>query len=131
MTKVLVDADALVAISKIDDSNHQKALKLLKKLKKPTFYLSPFTVPEVVTVLSYHVSHEAAVSFLERIKSKNLAECEFSVDLKLKTDSIFKRQKKKRTSWFDCYNVALMEVEEFDFIFSFDKFYKDKVSVLN
>jgi len=46
MGKVLVDADVLVAITKLDDSNHKKALFIenILKRREVVFYFSPFTI---------------------------------------------------------------------------------------
>lgn len=124
MTKLLVDADALVALAKSDDTNHKKALALVRKLKSPSFYISPYAIPEAVTVLSYHVSQTAAKAFLKRVREKNLKQLPSTHAIELETDIVFQSQNKKGTSWFDCFNVALMHNHSLDFIFSFDKFYK-------
>ena len=124
MIKLLVDADALVALSKSDDTNHQKALMLMRKTKNPYFYVSPYTIPEAVTVLSYHVSQSAAKAFLDRIRTKNLKQLPLTFEIEQETDRVFRGQRKKGTSWFDCFNVALMNSHPLDYIFSFDKFYK-------
>lgn len=48
--QILVDADALVALAKKDDSNHQKALKIAQELKSAVLFASCFTIPEATTV---------------------------------------------------------------------------------
>ncbi|MCC6220372.1 MAG: PIN domain-containing protein [Deltaproteobacteria bacterium] len=123
MTKVLVDADALVALAKSDDSNHKKALNILKRVNNPSFYISPYAIPEAVTVLSYHVSQSAAKTFLAKIREKKIRQLPLTTELERETDKIFERQNRKGISWFDCFNVALMTTCDLDCIFSFDKFY--------
>ena len=128
MTKLLVDADALVALAKSDDTNHKKALNLARKIENPSFYISPYAIPEAVTVLSYHVSQTAAKAFLKRIREKNIKQLPSTHTIEQETDKIFQEQTRKGISWFDCFNIALMNNHPLDFLFSFDKFYK-KVGV--
>lgn len=128
ISDVLVDADALVALVKKDDSNHQKAVRISKFLQKREVfcYLSPFTVAEVATVLSYKVSHRAAKGFLREMRKIDLSVLALGdKDLSL-ADQWFEGQTSKGTSYFDCYNMALMEryQNQIVAIFSFDAIYK-------
>jgi predicted nucleic acid-binding protein len=122
--KILVDADALVALAKADDVNHAKALKLACKIKNDLLYLSPFTVAEAATVFSYRFSHLAARIFLKLVRQRNFTE--LSLDLKSRrlADEIFLAQNTRKTSWFDCLNAALYQLNSLDAIFSFDRFYR-------
>lgn len=125
---ILLDADALVALAKTDDSNHKKAVELSNKLQEmgAGFCLSPFTIPEATTVLSYKVSHQAANEFLKQIRALDLSVLELPEKYKDLADKWFLKQTKKGTSYFDCYNMALLEryKKQFDAIFSFDSIYK-------
>lgn len=125
---ILVDADALVALSKTNDSNHKKAVKLSNKLQKlgVTHYLSPFTTGEASTVLSYKVSHQAAVKFLKEMRKIDLPVLTLPEKYKKLADKWFFKQKRKGVSYFDCYNMALMEryAKQISTIFSFDSIYK-------
>lgn len=121
--KILVDADALVALAKADDSNHKRALKIATKLKKDTLFITPFTIPEVSTVISYRVSHKAARIFLLEARKKNLVELPLNFSATKSADEIFLAQKRKGTSWIDCLNAAMVKINFLDGIFSFDKFY--------
>lgn len=124
MKKILVDADALVALAKEDDSNHRKALKIAKSLEKDNLYLTPFTIPEVATVLSYRVSHKSAKAFLKAARKRNLLELSLTSKAKKMADNIFLDQKKKGISWIDCLNIAMIKVHKLNGIFSFDNFYR-------
>lgn len=125
---VLVDADALVALAKTNDSNHEKAVKLSGALQKigATCYLSPFTVAEAATVLSYKASHKDAKKFLTQIRKLDIPTLELSERHKNLPDNWFFKQNKKGTSYFDCYNMALLEryKKQLVAIFSFDSVYK-------
>lgn len=126
---VLVDADALVALAKPDDSNHEKALQISRHLQQRgvTYLLSPFTVAEAVTVLSYRVSHQAAKKFLKEMVDLDL----FVVSLprgqsELGDRWFLKQASRKGVSYFDCYNMALLDRyrDQIGAIFSFDAIYR-------
>ncbi|MBM3209240.1 PIN domain-containing protein [Candidatus Shapirobacteria bacterium] len=122
--KILVDADALVALAKGDDANHQKAVKIAAKIKKETIFLAPLAVAETATVLSYRVSQKAAILFLKEIRQRQLVELPLTIATSRLADEIFLAQKKRGISWIDCLNVAMAKQEEIGAIFSFDKFYR-------
>lgn len=125
---ILVDADALVALAKKDDSNHKKAVRINNTLqkKKVSYYLSPFTIPEATTVLSHKVSHQAAKNFLKEMRKISLPVLELPNENLDLADRWFFKQKKKGISYFDCYNMALFTkyYTQIEAIFSFDSIYK-------
>ena len=120
--KILVDTDFLIALIKIDDKNHLKAIDKVQKVKEAKVFITPFTIPETVTVLSYKVSHIAAKNFLKRARNK-FPELPLNEEIIASADKIFLSQNKKGTSWIDCLNVALIKYYKLDGILSFDKFY--------
>jgi len=122
--KILVDADALVALAKIDDTNHKKAVKIAKKIKNSNLYITPFTIAEAVTVLSYTVSQKAAILFLKEVRKKKLIELSTNKEIIFLTDELFSQQSKKGISWVDCLNVIMVRFYHLDKIFSFDRFYQ-------
>lgn len=128
MPEVLVDADALVALAKTDDANHKKALSLSDKLQKKgcVWYVSPFTIGEVITVISYKINQDTAKRVLEELRKQNLNELALKNEHVHMVDDWFYKQNKKGNSYFDCYNMALLEryKRQIDAIFSFDEVYK-------
>ena len=120
--KILVDADALVAIAKINDSNHRKALEIASWHKKDILRISPDAIGEAVTVLSNKVSYQIACDFLVNIRKSNLIELAVNKGIVSIADEVFLKQMKKHTSWFDCLNVALYRYYHMEAIFSFDLF---------
>jgi|GEM_PF-1136749 len=125
---ILVDADALVALAKKDDTNHEKALRVVDLLQEEgrLYYVSPFTVPEAATVLSYKVSHQAAKDFLKEVRKLDLQVWELPKQHQELADQWFNKQQAKGTSYFDCYNMALMEryAKQIAMIFTFDAVYR-------
>ncbi|MDO8728846.1 MAG: type II toxin-antitoxin system VapC family toxin [bacterium] len=128
--KALADADFLVALAKEDDSNHEKALAKLADLADVVVFITPFTIPEAVTVLSYKVSQSVAKEFLTSLRQKNFIELPMEKIVSEEADKIFLSRKEKGISWIDCFNTASVKIYKLDGILSFDKFYK-KVGILN
>jgi predicted nucleic acid-binding protein len=121
--KILIDTDFIIALAKADDQNHQLALKTITKYRRAEVVLSPFTIPEAVTVLSYRVSQDAARKLLLAIRSRQFTEVQYSDQLRRLTEKIFQSQTIKNVSWADCCNVAIMQLESPEAILSFDRFY--------
>lgn len=125
---VLVDADALVALIKENDSNHPKALAISNKLQKQgvSYYFSPFTVAEASTVISYKMSHSHAIQFLREVRKLDVPVISLPETSQSLADNYFIKQKEKGTSYFDCYNMALLDYHKklLSGIFSFDHVYQ-------
>jgi predicted nucleic acid-binding protein len=122
--KALADADFLVALAKIDDSNHARAIAKLADLENVIIFITPFTISEAVTVLSYKVSQKAAKDFLMSIRQKNFIELPLEKIVGAEADRVFLSRKEKGISWIDCFNIAAVKRYRLDGILSFDKFYK-------
>lgn len=121
---VLIDADFLVALLKEVDTNHRKAIEKYHYYRSISFVTTPFTIPEVATVLSNRVSHTIAKKFVVEARSQPYLEIFLSQELIAKTDQIFLSQSKKGISWIDCFNVAVIKTYQLDGILSFDSFYR-------
>lgn len=128
ISDILLDADVLIALAKHDDSNHQRAVRINDELQKRgvSYMLSPFTVAEATTVLSYKVSHQAAKKFLKQIRHLDIPTFDLKEEQIELADSWFNKQHKKGISYFDCFNMALLEryKKQIVAIFSFDSIYK-------
>ena len=125
---ILVDADALVALVKSNEPNHKKALSISETLQKKgcTWYISPFTIGEIITVISHKVNQATAKKVLKELRRQNLNILALKEEYLHLADDWFHKQNKKGTSYFDCYNMALLERyrKQLDAIFSFDRVYK-------
>ena len=125
---IFVDADAFVAFTKNDDSNHERAKQIFLKLQylPVTFITSNYIFAEVATVLSQKVNHATAVAFINSIKSDDNV---FQVErINEKTEEaatqIFIGQTSKNISFVDCTNIALIKEKHINGILSFDAIYK-------
>ncbi|OGY28400.1 MAG: hypothetical protein A3F33_03725 [Candidatus Woykebacteria bacterium RIFCSPHIGHO2_12_FULL_43_10] len=125
---ILVDADALVALAKSDDQNHKRAFSISETLQKKgcIWYISPFTIGEVVTVISHKVNQASARKVLKELNRQDLNLLTLKDEFIHLADEWFSKQSKKGTSYFDCYNMALLERynKQLNAIFSFDGVYK-------
>lgn len=127
---VFADTSALVSLFNPDDSNHARAKLLARKVKSKFFLISDYIFAETVTILSQKVGKEKSIDAGELMKTRfkqiriNEDEAEIAWD-------IFKKQKSKNVSFFDCTTIALFQKGVFDKLFTFDAdFQKNKVSVL-
>lgn len=125
---VFVDTDAFIALSKENDSNHKKALRIFAFLEKKDviFFTSNYVFSEAVTVLSMRVGRAAALAFIKELKSSPN-----SYHAKWVTEEIedlaiekYKKQTTKNISFTDCTNMAIVDEYAIDYIFSFDAIYK-------
>jgi predicted nucleic acid-binding protein len=125
---IFIDSDAFIALAKEDDANHEKALGIMERLEKEEVVLfsSNYVFAETVTVLSYKVNHQAALSFIKEIKSLESPFLIKWIDLAVENLAIeiFTEQDSKNISFIDCTNMALMKSENLDAIFSFDAVYQ-------
>lgn len=125
---ILVDADAFFALSSPADSNYHRAQKMnVDLLRRPTvFQLSNYTFAETVSVLARKLGSEEARAFIRRVESET-APLQFRwVDEAIHAAAIhiFEKQASKNVSFFDCVNMAIMQEDGLDAIFSFDEAYK-------
>ena len=91
-----------------------------------TWCISPFTVGEAVTVISYKVNQAAAQKVLKELREQDLNVLTLKEEHLHLVDQWFNKQRQKGTSYFDCYNMALLERyhSQLNAIFSFDGVYK-------
>lgn len=123
---VLVDTDAIIALTIQTDASHERAQEIKKILdgEKRAIGVTNLVIQEVVTVLSHRISHREAVSFYQRIKNNPPKIVFIDPDLEELAYHLFLRQTKKGTSFVDCANMAVMQKLSLREIFSFDQIYK-------
>lgn len=126
ISKIFIDTNVFVAIKDDNDSTHDRAmllLKTLKKSKKVKFYTSSDVIGESLTVISKKLGKLAAIEFLSQFK--NYAH-EIFIDkyLHQETRDFFRRVKSKNISFIDCSSVVAMKRHKIKTIFSFDQDFK-------
>lgn len=129
--KIVLDSNILVALYRLDDSTHQQAKEITRRLHEQgdTFVVLNLIVQESATVISMKVGQEEAKDFYQ--KRDRVIDQEIVLDDVLEGQAwrIFLRQLKKGTSFIDCANLAFIEKYKMDGILSFDKFYPKKLLI--
>ncbi len=127
--KVLLDADALVAAANVEDSNHHTATIFLSYIETHRYkkYMSNLVIYEIANVLSIRASQKLAVQFLDSIFTSDIEIIYIDEAHTHAAVQKFKTYAKKNVSFVDCCNLTLIEEYQIEKIFSFDKFYKDKL----
>lgn len=122
---IFVDADAFIAVNVKSDAHHEKAVELLKELRKTEELLvtSWDVVDEVTTKISYFSEKKTAVTFLELVLEGDFILVFPNRELSNQALEIFQSQTSKRVSLTDCMNMAIAKDKEIKTFFSFDKVY--------
>lgn len=122
---IFLDADAVVALARIDDSNHAKAVKLQKLTNENTvkIYTSNFVVGEVVTVLSQRSGINIAIKVGEQMMAGDITIIYISKEQMESALQKFSKQTSKNSRFTDMANMVLMDIFKIDTIFSFDNHY--------
>ncbi len=126
LKKILIDADAFVALVIPSDSNHEKGKLYRDKisLKGIRLIVSDPAFGEAVTVISQKDSLKTATNFAEEILGSEIEIVEVDSKLRRQALDIFKKQTSKNSRFTDCVNMAIMKNDDIDTIFSFDVQYK-------
>ena len=124
--RILVDADAYIALYSKSDALNNKAQQVLKRIsnKRAKIFTTYDVVDEVTTKLSYHVSKKASLKFLDEL---NITETEIIFPTESSFTNTIKKIasiKSERVSFTDCANMAACKEYDMDAIFSFDKVYE-------
>lgn len=124
--KLLVDADAFVALVCQNDSNHQRAEIFQEQIIKDNFELiiSDPALGEAITVISQKEGLKVAVKFAEEALVSPIEIIEVDSQLRREGLDIFKKQTSKNSRFTDCINMAIMQKMGLNTIFSFDIQYK-------
>ena len=124
---VIADADTIVAQAVSEDSNHQLAIRLGKKLeKKGANIIYPATaIAEAVTSLQRKFSnpHLAALTLENFINPQVLIDTIDGKSIR-EAKELFDPNRSKKNTLFDCIVATLAKKHNADGIFSFDSWYK-------
>ncbi|MCD6485430.1 MAG: type II toxin-antitoxin system VapC family toxin [Candidatus Odinarchaeota archaeon] len=122
---IFVDTNIFVALRNEDDIHHKRAKELMRKMllgEFGTIYTSNFVFDEAVTVALVRTKNiELAEDIGRYILSTNRIKFVF-IDETLFNDAwmLFKKLSKKRLSFTDCTNIAVIRSRSISWIASFD-----------
>jgi predicted nucleic acid-binding protein len=126
MSRIFVDTWAWYALADVADSDHVRARRLNEQLlaRGYTFVTTNFVLSETVTLIRYHLHHQAAVRFWAMLHA--LVDAEL-VQLVRVTElhenaawEIFERFADQKFSYTDCTSFAVMRDLGLQQVFSAD-----------
>jgi predicted nucleic acid-binding protein len=124
---VIVDADALIALSSVSDANHEKAKRILRFLSTShAAALFPTTaICEAVTVLRGRLNKpDDASSIIKKLQSGDFPVQAVDQETLLTAATLYKPLASKKNTLFDAVVAALAKQVHTDAIFSFDGWYR-------
>ncbi|MFH2105803.1 MAG: PIN domain-containing protein [Candidatus Micrarchaeota archaeon] len=117
---MILDSSFLISFYDKDDSNHEKAISMMKNYVDRKFLLSEYVIGETATVLLYKNGLEASKAFLETVQqAENFRIIFVSEDDFGKIIDIYKKQK-HQLSFIDASLVYLARTTGSELI-SFDE----------
>ena len=124
--EVLADSDFFIALYKQNDTNHERALRILEKIGKEgtNVVLSILAYSEIATVLSQRAGKTTAHNFMKDAESSGVRILYLNESLFEKTKNTFQGQRSKNVSFTDASNIAIAAAYDFEFIVSFDRDYR-------
>ncbi len=131
--RILIDADAYIALYSSNDTNHPKVKEIIGKFDagENEWFTTWDVVDEVATKLSYRLSKLVAKRFLLELVVSDTTIIYPDEDILGRVADMFVGIKSKNVSFTDCVNMVIYRNYSIDRIFSFDKIYvKQKMKVL-
>jgi predicted nucleic acid-binding protein len=128
-TKIICDADFLVALLLKEDSNHYKAVDLYTKyFEICEFVFLSITKYEIATVLSRKLQQKDAISMYKDFKDGFQNEIWFEKSWEPQVIDLYNSFTKKNISFFDCACMVLANKINAK-IASFDNFYPAEILI--
>lgn len=129
ITKILCDADFLIALLLKEDSNHAKAINLYcKHSDNYEFVFLSITKYEIATVLSRKLQQKEAVSVYKDFQDGFQNEIWFEKGWESEVFDLYNSFTKKNISFFDCACMTLAHKINAK-VASFDSFYPQSILI--
>jgi predicted nucleic acid-binding protein len=127
---IIIDTDAIFALSNPMDALHTRAKRILKKAENPTIILSPTTIVEFSFTAARKLGLAQAKHITQTMTDGRMRiETVHANDVQTATQ-LFYQQRTKAESLCDCFVMALAKKVQADCIFSFDQGYTKNGFVL-
>lgn len=123
--ELLADSDFFVALYKRGDTNRERALRLLEKIRQEGkgLALSVLAFSEIATLLAQRVGKATSNHFMKDAEITSVRIIHTSEEIFEKTKQIFESQRSKNVSFTNANNIVLAGTYKFPAIVSFDKDY--------
>lgn len=125
--RLFVDTSAFLALEDKDDRNYESAIEFRNHVRDGTtpyrmLYTTNYILDETMTLIRTQLGHTAATSFGEGINSSKLVNILWIMP-EINSDAwhIFKKYNDKDFSYTDCTSFAIMEREEIESVFAYDR----------
>jgi predicted nucleic acid-binding protein len=130
-SQVLVDSDAFIAWIRPDDILHSQASDIFRDLQQRRTQLvtTSMVVMETATVLSHRDGQAIATRFLDLLDQTQLPMIYLDEGMQRETLALFRSHNSRGISAVDCANIVVMKRLEIEQIFSFDKFYSNRIDM--
>ncbi len=129
---ILIDADVFIAIHHPKDALHNRVTRILTTLVEKyndqdiEWFTSWDAVDETTTKLSYVFGKKVALDFLRYLARHQITIIYPNADLALSAQKIFTSITSKNVSLTDCMNMTIWRDHQFDYLFSFDRVYRQQ-----
>jgi predicted nucleic acid-binding protein len=123
---VLIDADAFIALESVNDTLHERAVTLLGRLQnqRVRYYTTWDVVDEVTTKLSYQLSKQHSLSFIQFLEIAQVQIIYPNRERHVQALALFEQIERRHTSLTDCMNMVVASEVSANAIFSFDRVYE-------
>lgn len=123
---VLIDTDALLGLFNIKDNHHRKAVSLIKKCiaESVNIFILPTTLAEFALLSTYKIGTRQSKKAVSDLVSSDYLTLDITTQIPKEAVSLYKKQKSKEESLFDCMVMAAAKKLSCDGIFSFDRGYR-------
>lgn len=129
--RLLVDSDFLIGLFRDDDPNHKKSVILMnKRFGNNEMIVSNLVIQETATVLSHRSGMDAVRLFWQKLPKLDLINFWTDKEVEQEGWKIFLKQNKKKSSYVDCANLAIIQKLKLDGILCFDKFYPKNLRIV-
>lgn len=125
--RLFLDSGAFIARALIDDRYHRAAEDTFTRISRGELpyrqmYTSNYVIDETLTFLLYQGGPRIALDFLDRARSSPILHIlRVTEDVEKQADRFFRRFATSRVSYTDCTSKVLMEREDIDTAFTFDR----------
>ncbi len=128
----IIDTDALLGLSNINDVHHGRATTLLRKLRDEdaTIFLLHTTLGEFALLASSRIGVKETKNALKRLTNGGFVFIDINESLTKEAVLLYQNQTSKEESLFDCYIMVAAKKIAADAIFSFDKGYEKNTFTL-
>lgn len=123
MTNIFMDSSGFIALYRLDDDFHHRAINALQNLKDYSFLTTNFILDETYTFLRKFLGKEKALNFSYFLKSNanSMKIKRITLMDEKKAFALFEKYNFPDLSFTDCTSLAVMESLKLKEVFTFDR----------